>query len=72
MPSERRDGPERKRDARDDTDGSDPAQWLGYVELRTQTRANDEVRNDEEICDVVGQAARSRERVAAPGQPAGT
>src|SRR5207249_1266794 len=70
VPSEGRDRPQRKGDARDDEDDADPAKRLRDVDLRTGTRRDDDVRHKEEVRDVAGESARSRHRLAPPGHAA--
>src|SRR5439155_56087 len=70
VPAERRDRPDREDDAEHDQNEADPADRLGHVQLWPGTHRDNEVRNDEEVGDVVGEPARSRERLATPGHAA--
>src|SRR2546428_12668412 len=68
--AERRDGPDGEGDAEHDERESGPAQRLGYVELGPRACRDDRGGDDEEIGHVVGQPARTHERLAAPGHAA--
>ena len=65
--AERRDGPDGEGNAQHDERESAPAQRLGHVELGSRACRDDRVGDNEEIRNVVGQPARPREGLAAPG-----